>query len=195
MTEHRDGIVYSKPGVFGGASPAVIATHHASLETLAALPAVALIDCKGPPDGRPVRLNLWLLGEGSEDQSVREDLYIVLPSGLTGGGVLCQKIGQLSGTLGAEVVPAFVPSGGGGVGEVPTLQWCKTISWVSTGFAEALSGGALAPRPFPDGSGAAGSPCGLAVHDIGPALGLLRVPAKGTGSPATAAAGVHQRWR
>lgn len=185
----REALKYST--VAGGdpiaaASAAALDTLYASTAALQSEAGVVFIPFADPESGeRPVRLNLFLTGVGSDGQAVGGDAYLVFPTALDGeAGVRLQKLGAMSSTLGADAVAAAM---GGRENEV----WAKAAAFTGVGLQEALSGGALSVKSFPTGTGGAGSPAGYAVYDVGNAVGVAVAPHKGT---ATSVNLMHERW-
>ncbi len=187
--EAREARRYSTPAGsadFTAASPGVPNTAYNSLDEIAAIAGAVLVRFEEPMEARYIRVNFYPVGVGSDNETFRDDVYAVLPSDLDGTRKYeLQYMGQAPGSIGTD------PVAGGRAGH----KHAKTCTWSTSGYAEALSGGMLEVKPFPAGTGGQANPAGFAVHDIGHAVGLLVVPAKGAATPVTSTNLRHERWR
>lgn len=188
MMQAREARRYSTPAGtadFTAAAPAIPSTAYNSLDEIAAIAGV-LVRFEESLDARYTRINVYPVGVGNVDETWRVDAYVVFPVDLDGTRKYeLQYLGQAPGTIGTDPV----------AGGRPNHKHSKTCSWNTSGFAEALSGGLLAVKPFPAGTGGPANPAGFAIHDVGPAVGILLVPAKGAATPVTSVTTRHERWQ
>lgn len=149
------------------------------------------IKMNGLPDRREIRAFLTLAGVDAspDDKTGREDIYLVVENKLDGEtvtGYTLWKLGQAVYTFSTNAVL------GGRTGH----KYPKKVAWTSKGVSEAFGAGAALVQPLPASSSeAAAGPAGIGIYDIGPAIGILRVPALGASSGATSVAPLHQIWR
>ncbi len=142
------------------------------------------------PDRHPIRLCLELAGVGSDATTGVEDIYLVHPQDLLVGGVHTKNVklllwGRATYTFGTKAIT------GGRTSHV----YAKSISWSSKGGSEAFGGGVPMINTYPGVGISDAGPAGLVIYDIGPAIGVVRVPALGASSPATGVAPMHMRYR
>jgi hypothetical protein len=194
--EVQGTLKYSVP--YASGDPADITLAHGSKPSIAALyadtssfPAGSVfVAMSGTSDRRAIRALLTMAcTNGADDKTGDEDIYAVVPFKDTVGGVPVKKfmpvkLGNAVYTFGVVALTGLRTG----------HKSAKSVVFTSDEVSRAIGFGQETIQTYPK-VGNTGNIAGLIVGDIGPAVGLLRVPTLGASAPATSVAPMHLLFR
>lgn len=207
-----EALQYSSPFAAAGndasAAPATPPTLHQSgrssdfiskLKAWALANTAALVDLPRSEPTKPFRATLFLVGDKTAGNNLREDLYLVNAYNLQvsagdGTGVSASNVnGSFLLKLGTHFSVCGTVEVTNGRGNGGTAHYFgATSTWTGTGLGAAMG---IEPVAFPSVSN--GFPAGLNLRDVGPFTHLLRVFGTGdvaNAGGATSCNGLHLRW-
>lgn len=120
-------------------------------------------------NGKPIRLDLWASGRGSENNQLVEQLFLVRRTELDGFEILLERIATLTWTIGTLAVSGS---------PVADHDWCDTCAASATGLLNAKVRAEIETHNF------AGSMATATIFDVGPAIGIVRNMTRTTASAA-----------